>query len=244
MHAQHDELNRAALALGYPSIKRYVTRAKHLFDGVDLDGRSVLDVGCGPGAWTIWSALNGASTVFAIEPESDGSTSGTLASLQQLCSSLGLHGRVVTEATPIAPLYERGSRYDVIVMYNVINHIDESSVALLQHSSTARENYLSELTKIRQLLNPGGRIVVADVSPVNFWRFVKLSPSFIRSIEWHKHQSPKLWTSLLLEAGFLKPRTRWSYAFPLIRSTSNRVAQFFLSSHFVLDAFNAEAECQ
>jgi hypothetical protein len=57
-------------------------------------------------------------------------------------------------------------------------------------------------------------------------------------IEWHKHQSPKLWARLLAQAGFANPIIRWN-SFYTLRSggrllLGNRVAAYCLTSVFCL----------
>lgn len=56
---------------------------------------AVLEVGCGTGAGVIWAAINGAKQAIGIEPESDGSTSQTLETIQQTVNGLGLHETVL-----------------------------------------------------------------------------------------------------------------------------------------------------
>src|SRR5579862_744760 len=65
----NDLLERAARLVGYASAKRYRNRGSFLFQGIPLQTASVLEVGCGKGAWAIWAALNGAARSVGIDPE-------------------------------------------------------------------------------------------------------------------------------------------------------------------------------
>jgi hypothetical protein len=61
---------------------------------------------------------------------------------------------------------------------------------------------------------------------------------FCRSIEWHKHQSPKVWAELGCEAGFCRPVITWS-CFNALGALGkwilgNRIAAYFLLSQFCL----------
>ncbi|MHC4227902.1 MAG: hypothetical protein ACYSW0_10795, partial [Planctomycetota bacterium] len=57
-----------------------VSRLKHYFDhhfdSLDLENRSVLEIGAGPGHLAALCLARGASRVVALEPESNGATEG------------------------------------------------------------------------------------------------------------------------------------------------------------------------
>src|SRR5688572_33447053 len=91
-------IKRTAQSIGYRTPERYMARARFLFDSVDLQGKRVLDVGCGNGAWAIWTAIHGASHVLGLEPEADGASSGTLATFRKLVNELSLSDRVVASS--------------------------------------------------------------------------------------------------------------------------------------------------
>jgi hypothetical protein len=59
-------------------------------------------------------------------------------------------------------------------------------------------------------------------------------------IEWHKHQAPEVWASLVKQAGFYIPKIRWS-SFNMLYSigkflTANRFSEYLLHSHFCIRA--------
>ncbi len=58
------------------------------------------------------------------------------------------------------------------------------------------------------------------------------------TIEWHKHQSPKLWAALVAEAGFAESRIGWTsfnrLGNPGKLLLGNKLAAYFLTSHFCL----------
>jgi hypothetical protein len=56
------------------------------------------------------------------------------------------------------------------------------------------------------------------------------------SIEWHKHQSPYLWTSMLAKVGYAQPRIQWSSYHALGAlgrlTMGNAIVNFVTLSHF------------
>ena len=59
-------------------------------------------------------------------------------------------------------------------------------------------------------MNKNGKLIVADCSCDNFLNAVGLKCIFNPTIEWHKHQKPGTWISLLEEVGFKNPKVAWS----------------------------------
>ena len=81
-------------------------------------------------------------------------------------------------------------------------------------------------------------MIAADAARRNLFGDLGIPHPIARSLEWEKHQSPKLWASLLEQAGFESPQIRWT-AFNTLRrpgqlSLGNRVAAYLLMSGFVL----------
>ena len=105
--------------LGYRSYERYKARSKFLFDGISLSGKRMLEIGCGRGAFCIWAALQGANYVLGIEPEADGSTSGSSNKFNDLIRQCGLENTELKNCyLHELPIPEK--KYDVILLYNVI----------------------------------------------------------------------------------------------------------------------------
>ncbi len=228
------QIKLAAPLFGYKSDKRYATRAKFLFHGVNLSGAKVLDVGCGSGAWVIWAAINGAEQAVGIEPESDGSTSQTLTTLRQTVEILGLSGKVVAFDYFLHQLPMEEQYFDAIVLYNVINHLNESAVIDLHHNQDSFKQFLGIAQDLRLRMKPGGWIIVADCGRTNFWNQIGLSSPLAKNIEWDKHQDPSKWIDVFSSAGFSFVDLRWSPLQPLTRMTANWLFQYLTSSHFVL----------
>ncbi|MCO5091030.1 class I SAM-dependent methyltransferase [Bosea sp. (in: a-proteobacteria)] len=229
-----DAVAKVARDVGYRSADRYQARCKFLFDGVRLTGARVLDVGCGRGALALWAGLHGASHVLGIEPESDGSTQGMLSSFQGTIDKLGLGPVVKSRACFLEDITPSDGCFDVVVLFNVINHLDEKAVTSLHTSKDSAESYTKVLRHLRTIVADGGSVIVADCGRRNFWNDIGLRNPLMPTIEWHKHQQPKLWASIFEGAGFALHDLRWSPLYPLGAITSNWPVHYFTASHFTL----------
>ena len=63
--------------MGFVTSKAWARRQlEDLFDGVDLSGKRMLDIGGGSGIYSFYAACAGAREVICLEPEAAGSMSG------------------------------------------------------------------------------------------------------------------------------------------------------------------------
>lgn len=214
--------------------RRYRARAEYLFDGIPLSGRRVLDVGCGAGTYSLWAGLNGAEYVLGIEPELDGSRSGFLSRFRELIRAVGLDDVVEARSQLYQNLDPADGTFDVVLMYNVINHLDEDAVQVLHTDPAAVDRYHELLADLPRLLKPGGYLVLADSSRTNFWNQLGVRSPVAPTIEWAKHQEPERWAEVLAPLGFEVHDLRWSPWYPLTRITANRLVQYLTGSHWVL----------
>lgn len=236
MDMRTSQLEQASRLVGFASGVRYRSRGDFVFKGIPLAGAHVLEVGCGTGIWAIWAALHGAERVVGIEPEAEGSTSSTLAKFRQAIDALNLGDRVEASGCFLQELPRPERLYDVVIMYNVINHLNEEAVVTLHREPQSVKGYVAILRDLRSKMPVGGWVVVADSSRDNFWRRIGLRSPVASAIEWHKHQHqhPKTWVEVFKRAGFRKFDVRWSPVQPFPKLTANWLAQYLTSSHFVL----------
>lgn len=229
-----DKLERAGPFAGYATGARYRVRGQFLFGGIPLAGTHVLDVGCGKGAWSMWAALHGAQRVVGIEPGADGSSQGSLDDLRRSIGILGIEKQVEGRSEFLHELPKPDVPYDVVVMHNVINHLDEEAVIVLHQDREAWRKYVTLLQDLRSRMRAGSWLIVADCARDNVWPRFGLTSPFVPSIEWHKHQNPDTWIEVFSQAGFRKVDLRWSPLQPFPRLTANWLVQYLTCSHFVL----------
>jgi SAM-dependent methyltransferase len=207
------------------------------FDGVDFDNKRVLDIGGGTGVYSFYAASRGAREVVCMEPEAAGSSAGDARTFERIRSKLP--EIPVTRDTSTIQEYPVGEPFDVVFMHASINHIDEESCIHLLEDRRAWENYERHFARIASHLRRGGKLVISDCGPRNFFQLLGLKNPLCPSIEWRKHQPPEAWVRLLSSVGFRNPRIRWEGLYGLGRPgrvlLSNRPAAYFLKSTFYLD---------
>jgi len=211
----------------------------YLLQSVEIPGKHVLEIGAGAGMYSFYIACLGAKRVVSLEPEADGSTSGVIQQYQSLLSQLSLSNETHLETSNFQD-YETDETFNVILLYNTVNHLDEEACIHLQTNTQSRQHYLHFFKRLHTLTANQGSIVIADCSRHNFFAKIHQKNPFAPTIEWEKHQSPAVWVELLAEVGFHKPVIRWRgwRAYGLrkfgVALFGNYLAAYFLDSHFCL----------
>jgi SAM-dependent methyltransferase len=180
----------------------------YLFDGVELAGASVLDIGAGSGRYSFYAAAAGAEHVVALEPEAAGSGEGVTTQFEHVRDSLGLDSVELRQET-LQEFEPGGERFDVLFMHASINHLDEPATMRLHEDERSRQVYRELFTKLAGMSSDGAKLVAADASRHNLFAKLPIRNPLQPTIEWEKHQAPETWVELLTEAGFSDPRVRW-----------------------------------
>lgn len=219
-------------------------RTADYFGTLDFSGQVVLDIGAGKGLYACAVGKLGAKEIVAIEPEAKGSRQGVAAKLQTNAASLNLTN-LTFHTVPLQAFETKPQRFDLIYMLAVINHLDEDAVQTLHIQPESRDRYIRLLRPIYDWLKPGGRLVVSDASRWHLYRplvrlgLLKRHP-FQPTIEWEKHQRPRVWQEILGEIGFVDTAIRWAtnWRYPWMPRplVDNVIAAHLYSSLFVLEA--------
>jgi SAM-dependent methyltransferase len=210
---------------------------EQVFRGVELRGRTVLDVGAGEGITSFYAACAGAARIVSLEPEAAGSRSGARERFDRIRARLGAHN-VELQAKTLQDFDAGGERYDVLLSMASINHLDEDACIRLQSDPEARARYAELLSKLADLAAPGADLIVCDASRYNFFARIGRTNPLTPTIEWEKHQAPEFWAQLLEQAGFRDPEISRG-SFNTLRRPgqlllANRLASYFLTSMFRL----------
>jgi len=201
-----DLVEKCSLCSSQFELRRYLT---YLFNSISFDKKTVLDIGGGEGVFSFYAACKGANEVICLEPEGEGSKPKAMEKFRKLQLGLPTLDRVNLVSAMVQNFNPRGKKFDIILLHNSINHLDEEACVNLKHNSHAIEIYKIIFQKIYNLANSGAELIISDCSRYNFFGLLKLKNPFAPTIEWHKHQSPTYWAKLLSEAGFYNPRIRW-----------------------------------
>lgn len=220
---------------GRGNLKFYLS---YLFEGVSFEGSSMLDIGGGSGLLSLYGAYMGAKPVVCLEPELRGSSRGAADKLKRLCDGLPPHIGIIPKAVTFQEFEPGNQTFDIILLHNSINHLDEEACINLQHSDDARKRYKVIFQKLAELAAPRAKLIIADCSRHNLWHQIRLRNPLVPMIEWHKHQRPEYWSSLLNAFGFADPQIRWTALTrfgPIGRLLfGNWLASYLTTSHFCL----------
>ena len=219
----------------YPNRGNLQFHLKTLFKDIALENRRVLDIGGGSGLHSFYAACMGAREVVCLEPETEGSRSGMEAQFRKLGGILG-YNQVKFEPVTFQAFEPRGKQFDIILLHNSINHLDETACINLLNDEASKAIYLNMFSKLSALSSSGTKLIVCDCSRYNFFALLRVRNLFAPTIEWHKHQAPEVWVDLLSQVGFVNPRIRWT-SFNTLRSPGrvllgNKLLSYFLRSDF------------
>lgn len=221
----------------YFSIFRLRNLLKFMFNKIDFSNTRVLDIGGGAGLLSIYSVVMGAEKCISLEPDTDGASGGNKQKFNSLKNSIDSN----INAFMIPKTFQEYSegiseKFDIIIMANSINHLDESSVISLLTNKQSQSKYSKIFQDIYNLLNDNGHLIITDCSRFNFFNFIGIKNPLMPTIEWNKHQSPYTWCSLLKKVGFKDAKVLWSS--PNMLGVigrfllGNRIAAYFTFSHF------------
>ena len=237
MQTMNDFYNLTAKQLGYKSSGNVEYFLNTLLGDIDFKDKNVLDIGGGSGILTLYAGLKGAKDSICLEPESDGSHSGMSDQFNKMKEKLGLHNVSIRPLT-FQAFESQNEHFDIIILYNSVNHLDESSCINLRISEEARSTYMLIFKKLEIIAKHGATIILCDCSNKNFFAKLGIRNPFDPNINYKLHQAPEVWASLLLKTGFVKPEITWS-SYNSLRKLGrilfgNKILAYFLSSHFYL----------
>ncbi len=209
---------------------------QQLFKNVNFEGKSLIDIGGGKGVFGFYAAVNGASKVVVMEPEFDGSSSGMIDGFNDIKSLIGGLNNISHTNKVLEDYDRRNNQFDIILMHNSINHIDEEACIVLKENQEARVKYDEFFSMLNEISKPGARLIVCDCARSNLFGDIGVKNPFSPAIEWEKHQNPKYWAEQLKKNGYKLESIVWTTPNFLGKIgtmfLSNKVMSYFLLSHF------------
>ena len=221
--------------LGEPS--KLLFYLKNMFKNIELKDLNVLDIGAGVGVFSFYISLMGARKVTSLEPELEGGSETMNEKFNSIKKKLGINNVELSKRT-FQELDEHSGPFDLIIMHNSINHLDEDSCIRLQSDKSAMHVYMNLFAKLRKLTNKKGLVIIADCSRYNFFNAIGMKNPFAPTIRWNNHQSPYLWRKMLEEIGYEYLSLQWTSLSKLGKIgtiiMSNPITSYFFISHFTL----------
>jgi SAM-dependent methyltransferase len=207
----------------------------YVYSGVELRQMSVLDVGGGTGLHSLFAASCGAREVVCLEPELEGSGGHEHDMLDLMVRKFP---QVSVHKTSLQTFKTEDSHFDVIIMHNVINHLSEADCVNLLTSDAAKSAYRTIFARISRLSSSDATAVIADCDRANFFADHGMANPIAGSIEWMKHQSPTVWSSMLSDHGWIEVSTRWLTPFVALSADGperfGHLLSYYLNSHYCL----------
>lgn len=240
----HDEIdieslyyNYAIQNISFASKGNLKFRLRNLFNGIDFAGKNFLEIGCGAGVYSFYVAIKGANKVVCLEPEAQGSKLGIIKKFKDFQNQLNINN-ISLLPTTFQDYNANNIKYDIILLYNSINHLDENACIHLSEGNKFKEKYLEIFDKLYNISNKGAKLIICDCSRYNLFSLLKIKGPFTRDIEWFKHWSPNTWLVLLKEVGYVNPVVKWN-SLKNLRTFGkilfgNKIMSYFLNSHFCL----------
>jgi len=208
-----------------------------LYGDVDFRHKTVLDIGGGSGIHSYYAACCGAKEVICLEPEAAGCSKEMRNQFEELGMILK-YDNIIIKAIRFQDFKCESNKYDIIILHDSINHLDEHACINLLQAKGAKLVYREIFARINSLAAEGSHLVICDCSRYNFFAALRLRNPFDPGIEWHKHHAPEIWANMLGEEGFVNPVIKWSS--PNVfgswgrKLLGNRHMAYFFTSHFCL----------
>jgi SAM-dependent methyltransferase len=210
---------------------------ENLFEGIDLRGKKVLDIGGGFGLHSFYVACRGADSVICLEPAIEGSSDFAIEKFQKLHNRLGIK-QVTLQTTTFQEFKHDGELFDLVLSHYSINHLDESACITLRENKESQKKYEEMAIKLNSIMKSGAIIIVCDCSSQNFFSHIGIRNPYAPTITWHLHHPPQVWIAILKSAGFVDPKIDWT-SFGEFRKIGKlllgyKSISYFLNSHFCL----------
>ncbi len=125
---------------------------------------------------------------------------------------------------------------DVIMVSQAMHHFFDSPVDFRTVSDGEIEQMAQKLRHWRDVLKPGGFLLIRDTYRYCFMRYLgTIFPRFWGHVKYHQKQEPKAWIRILEAAGFrlkeLRPYVPYRFR-KLPRLASLRPINFFINTHY------------
>ena len=221
--------------LGTPKkLSFYLT---NLLKKIDIKGKRILDIGSGSGVFSVYLSLMNAKSVYCLEPELSGSSKDTQRIFSRFINELQIKN-IIAVKKPFQEMGREDLLFDIILLHNSINHLDENACSKLHDDPNAKQTYEHIFQKLYQYTAEKGCIIIADCSRYNFFPSIGIKNPIAPTINWKYHQPPKLWKRLLENAGYQPLSLTWTsiskFGNAGLYLLSNKIMSYFLLSHFIL----------
>ena len=156
---------------------RHYRRYLHLFPallsaaGGSLEGKTVLDVGCNCGFWSIQARLAGAKSVLGVE-----ASAGNVEQARFITDVAGLDGIEFEVASAYDLSKERHGEFDLVLYFGLLYHLEHPVLGLERLAEVTRELALVDTTIVRDR-GPVCHVIPDAVHEQNYSNRLAMVPS-------------------------------------------------------------------
>ena len=215
----------------------FLFHAQEQLKGITLADKTILEIGCGGGAFSLYMALCGkAKKVIALdEAEGNGFAIKPFKQLQTILQNHNIPNLTAVKSSMYDYAVPENS-FDLIIANSALHHAIRPFGYLFKNEK-ARHATLSTFKLLHSLLNDGGMVVLREMSRINFWRFMPYKWK-MSHIDWKTHATLNGWLWIMKKGGFEDVHHAFLTPFSLRKWPSflirNFYANFFFSSSFYL----------
>lgn len=221
------------------TLRKFLYHAEEQFSGIDLCGKSVLEIGCGNGLLSLWLALikNVGNIVAIDEYEGIGEDRNNYNSFTKV-----IEENLISIDLMKMDFWKSNFNpdfFDMIVANNTLHHMIRTEKYIFSDAQT-RKQWIDLFSEIRRILKKDGVLILKDVTRFNLWRFLPLR---LRFIDWEIHPTKKEFKYAMQEAGFnnitLGNVVNYKLRYFSNVLQHNPLFSFFVTPDFYLTANNA-----
>lgn len=236
----------STLNLTQQKMRQIFFRAVRTLGRFDIKGKRILEIGAGDGTLSCLMSLAGAEHVVALEPEIAGSTKGVYEKFKENINKLGINNLTLVDKT-LQDYDMQPNSFDLMVSVGSVNHWDEEACINLYREPDAKQIYRDIFKNILYGLKTRGQLSVFEMGKWNLFSWTSnrwgIPNPLLPSVEWYKHQQPRLWAKLLHKAGFSEVTWKWFFPVPPFKGAklvldnpifNNPLFTYFTTSKFVI----------
>lgn len=177
-----------------------------IFKDISFKGKNMIDIGGGNGALSLYGIKKGLKSSLCIEPGSSGSRSENYSVLDIFSEIVD---NLLVKKTTFQEYEDKKTKFDIILLNNSINHLDEEAYMDLATDNNSKKAYSEIFRKLSEISAPDAKIIITDCGRYNFFQKLNLNNPFAPTIDWQLHQQPEILVKLLSNHGFVKNRVDW-----------------------------------
>lgn len=211
---------------------KFTYHSRKQLDRIHVRNKTILEVGCGKGFFSLYIALFcGAKEIIALdESEGVGGEKGIINFLENAVKKFDLKNIKIVKSDIMKNQFEDDS-FDLVIANNAIHHVVRTG-RYISNDPITKNEWIALFRELMRLLKPNGTLILGEFSRKTIWRYIKLR---YRQIDWELHPTLEEWLLVTELAGFKKINYKYTVPYKLRKFEtlfSNSFSSFFLNQAF------------